>query len=164
MACLRLWLAFLLSILLHLEARFISSGHLLLASPSSAAMPVHNDKSRMQTYPANPNRPSSTGIGLSVALLSCPKTYPVTLDVENTAFRLTDRNREFPPRPKVKPVKPLQSRPKVALDTSTDKLRFNVKSLTYFAIVLIFQEEIGTSKNLPEIASCCGRECREKPI
>lgn len=68
MACLRLWLAFLLSILLHLEARFIISGHFLLpASPSSAAMPVQHDKSRMQhDLSNNPNRPSSTGIGLSM--------------------------------------------------------------------------------------------------
>ena len=40
---------------------------LLPASPSSAAMPVQHDKSRMQhDLSNNPNRPSSTGIGLSM--------------------------------------------------------------------------------------------------
>ena len=67
-------------------------------------------------------------------------------------------------------VKPLQSRPKLALDTSTAKLRFNVNSL-YLIVTfcnlpcLSIQEEIcRQQKNLEEIASCCGREWREKPI
>lgn len=45
-------------------------------------------------------------------------------------------------------VKPLQSRPKLALDTSTAKLRFNVNSLSTFCNLpcLSIQEEIETSK------------------
>lgn len=100
---------------------------------------------------------------LSVALLSwCPKTYPVWTWMFHTAF---DRNIA---NSKAALQSNLCSQGRSLLWIPLAKLRFNVNSLSTFCNLpcLSIQEEIcRQQKNLlEEIASCCGREWREKPI
>ena len=160
------------------------------------------------TYPANPNRPSSTGIGLSmcqdlqlnsavftatssaidaggihrgrrsldplkttstsplrlsVALLSwCPKTYPVTWDVSHGVWQ---KYREFKGR--------IRSQTFAVKAEACFGYLNGQTSVQCELIVNVLQSSLSfdsgrnwnQQKNLlEEIASCCGREWREKPI
>lgn len=163
------------------------------------------------TYPANPNRPSSTGIGLSmcqdlqlnsavftatssaidaggihrgrrsldplkttstsplrlsVALLSwCPKTYPVTWDVSHGVWQ---KYREFKGRIRSQTfaVKAeacfgyLNGQTSVQCELIVSHCHVLQSSLSFDS-----GRNWNQQKNLLEaIASCCGREWREKPI
>lgn len=149
------------------------------------------------TYPANPNRPSSTGIGLSMCqdlqlnsavftlqhhlpltpvgstgvgevwihwkrlqlrrfacLLHCSRGAPRHIlwhGMFHTAFdrNIANSKAEFE-------VKPLQSRPKLALDTSTAKLRFNVNSLYLIVNVLQSSLSFDSGRNLPPAKKLAG--------